>query len=450
MTDLQKKRKNMKTVFCLSLGCAKNRVDSERIAGVLQDAGYEIVNEPQGTTACIVNTCGFLRSAVEENIESILALAELKKNGETGCIGVVGCLVNRYGAELKDNLPEVDFFAECEDFSAILNAFNADGDVCAYPTRGRLPGHSIHSRYLKLAEGCDNKCSYCAIPGIRGNLKSLPPDVLLREAEGLVKEGAREICLVAQDLTAYGDDLGGGADLYTLLDSLEYSLPADIWLRLLYLHPSRVTKKLLERVANGRQLQPYLDIPIQHASPDILHAMNRGMGDRQLLEIFKTAREIRADFALRTTCMVGFPGEKRGDFDALLRFLQNAQFDRVGSFIFSREEGTPAAFLPSQIAAKTKKARLARLMALQEEISLARQRQFVGDTLEVMVDVLHEDGSVEGRSFREAPEVDGVIEIPPFSGRKGMLKPGDKIFARVTEAFEHDLNAEICADCQEV
>ena len=428
--------------FILSLGCAKNRVDSERIAGVLNKAGYEIADEPRGTSLCVVNTCGFLRSAVEENIESILAMAELKKNGETKRVGVVGCLVNRYGAELRDNLPEVDFFAECEDYAAILSALGEGGESCRYPARGRLPAHARHTRYLKLAEGCGNSCSYCAIPGIRGALRSLPTAFLVSEAEALVNDGAREICLVAQDLTAYGDDLPGGGDLFALLDSLEKSLPADVWLRLLYLHPRRVTRRLLERVAAGRQVLPYLDIPIQHAAPGILDAMNRSMDDTRMLEIFKTAREIRADFALRTTCMAGFPGEGRSDFDKLLKFLEAAQLDRAGSFIFSPEDGTPAALLADRVPERTKKARLSRLMTLQGEISLARQQLFVGSEMDIMIDETFADGSMEGRSFREAPEVDGVIEVSPPGRAKSAARPGGVIRARVAEAYEHDMRAE--------
>lgn len=444
MTRIRNKPQNTRTAFCLSLGCAKNRVDSERIVGVLHKAGYEIASEPQGTAICVVNTCGFLRSAVEENIESILALVDLKKKGGTERLGVVGCLVNRYGGELRDNLPEVDFWAECEDFGTILKALDSTtGNMTPYPNRRRLPGHAMHTRYLKLAEGCDNRCSYCAIPGIRGSLKSLPVDVLVKESESLVNEGAKEICLVAQDLTVYGEDFAGGTDLYSLLDALESSLPANIWLRLLYLHPQRVTRKLLERVANGRQILPYLDIPIQHASGEILSAMNRGMGEEELLAIFKTAREIRDDFALRTTCMVGFPGEKRRDFEKLLKFLESVRFDRVGAFVFSAEEGTPAALLSDQVPSRTKKARLSRLMGVQEEISLARQQLFTGKTLEVLIDAVYEDGAAEGRSFREAPEVDGIIEITPTLRNERELRPGDKIFVKISEAFEHDMLGEI-------
>lgn len=430
-----------KTVFCLSLGCAKNKVDGERFLGVLKHAGCDIVQEAEGADVCMINTCGFLRSAVEENIEAILDMIELKASGKTKRIGVVGCLVNRYAADLPENLPEVDFWARCEDYGAVLNAVNEDGQTLAnrYPERSILPGNSTHTRYLKLSEGCDNRCTYCAIPNIRGGLKSLSTGFLVEEAARLVEEGAREICLVGQDLTAYGSDREDNGGLYDLLDALESSLPGDIWLRLLYLHPNRVDRRLLERVANGKQILPYLDIPIQHASSRVLERMNRGMDEEALLAIFKTARDIRPGFALRTTCMVGFPGEKKSDFETLTRFLSEVRFDRVGAFVFSAEEGTEASLFPEQVSPKTKRSRLEKLMSLQEEISLSRQGMFVGRELDVLIDAVSDDGTAEGRSFREAPEVDGMIEV---EGSERLLKVGERIKAMITNAYEHDLTAK--------
>jgi ribosomal protein S12 methylthiotransferase len=266
-------------------------------------------------------------------------------------------------------------------------------------------------------------------------LRSRPIAELTREAECLVEGGAAEICLVAQDLSSYGADKGSRM-LIPLLDALESSLPADIWIRLLYLQPSGVDRALLERVAEGRQVLPYLDIPVQHASPRILGRMNRGVGDAT--HIFETARAIRPDFALRTTCMVGFPGETRADFASLLRFIERVRFDRMGAFEFSPEEGAAAAGLPAQVPNRTKKSRLERLMSLQAEISLSRQIAFVGRELEVLVDAVNGDGSTEGRSFREAPEVDGVIDL---AGSDIPFRTGEKVRAIITEAFEHDLSA---------
>jgi ribosomal protein S12 methylthiotransferase len=428
----------------MSLGCSKNTVDSERIAGILRGAGYEMTQDARGADVCLLNTCGFIRSAVEENIDAILDAVRLKSDGKTGRIVVAGCLVNRYGAEeLGKNIPEVDYWVKSEDHESILRAVGCEMPISACGRRSPLPGARAHVRYLKLSEGCDNRCSYCSIPGIRGGLRSVPLNVLVSEAEYLAEEGASEICLVAQDLTAYGKDFGEDGSLIKLLDALESSLPPDVWLRLLYLQPAGVDRRLLERVAGGRQTLPYLDMPIQHASPKILSMMNRSADYDSLLRVFKAAREILPDFALRTTCMVGFPGEKKEDFELLLRFLDEAALDRVGVFAFSPEEGTAAADMPGQVSERTKKSRMSRLMAFQEEISLDRQRLFLGRELEVLIDTAPVTGVAEGRSFREAPEVDGVIEI--HDARAG-LSEGEKITALLKDAFEHDMAAvEVCA-----
>jgi ribosomal protein S12 methylthiotransferase len=420
------------------MGCSKNRVDSEKIAGVLRSAGCDIVPEAAGSDICLVNTCGFIRSAVEENIESILDMVDLKLNGGTGRVVVVGCLVGRYGASvLGKEVPDVDAWAASEDYDAVLKAVCPDEAVEAdCSSRLPLPGALKHVRYLKISEGCDRRCSYCAIPLIRGGLRSAAADAVVAEAAGLVQDGAKELCLVAQDLTAYGRDHGAKDGLIELLDALESSLPRDVWLRPLYLQPDGVDKKLLERVASGRVL-PYLDMPIQHASRNVLSLMNRPGSYDDLLGKFKLAREIRPDFALRTTCMVGFPGETKEDFDELLRFLDEARLDRAGAFIFSPEEGTPAADLPRRVDSRTKKSRLNKLMALQEGISLGRQELFLGRTIDVMIDAVR-GGIAEGRSFREAPEVDGLIEI---RGARDDLCPGDVIKAVITDALEHDMIA---------
>ncbi|MDR3320809.1 MAG: 30S ribosomal protein S12 methylthiotransferase RimO [Synergistaceae bacterium] len=430
-----------RSVFCLSLGCAKNGVDSERIMDALREAGYEIASDAAGADVCLVNTCGFIRSAVEENIETILDLIELKSNGATRRVAVVGCLVNRYGAEeLGRNIPEVDCWIRSEDYEGLLRAVGApEPEAHAAPGRSLLPGAPSHTAYLKLSEGCDNMCSFCAIPSIRGKLRSFSIGGLVAEAEGLVSRGATEICLVGQDLTAYGRDLGIDGALIKLLDALEYALPGEVWLRLLYLQPSGVDVRLLERVASGRQTLPYLDMPIQHASGKILALMNRGGSYKSLLGLFRTAREIRPDFALRTTCMVGFPGERREDFDALRRFLRESGFDRVGAFAFSPEDGTPAAVMPEQVSERTKRSRMDRLMSLQEDISLDRQRLFLGRELDVLIDSVLIDGTGEGRSFREAPEVDGIIEVT--GAAPSGFRAGERVRALVTEVSEHDMRA---------
>lgn len=425
-------------IYLLTLGCAKNRVDSECLAGALKAAGHELVPEVEQAQAAIVNTCGFIRPAVEESIEAILDLEELRQNGELEKIGVVGCLVNRYREGLTSEIPSVDFWAETEDWESVLKSLATPLDGAR--RRGSLPSTPKYTRYLKISEGCGNRCAYCAIPSIRGPLRSLPVDVIVKEAQQLVGEGARELCVVGQDLTVYGTDNGSGKGLTELLDALESSLPYDIWIRLLYLHPTRVTNKLLERVAAGRQIIPYLDIPVQHGDPEILAHMNRDIKPGALRSIFRTAREINPDFTLRTTCMVGFPGEKKKHFDNLIDFVKEVRFDRMGAFTFYAEEGTPAECMAGQVSEATKKKRLDMLMRVQEEISFERQQSFVGRELRVLVDrVVPEEGFAEGRSFREAPEVDGLIEIRNI--RKD-IKEGDMINVKITEAMTHDMAGE--------
>ena len=425
-------------IYLLTLGCAKNRVDSECLAGALKAAGHELVPEVEQAQAAIVNTCGFIRPAVEESIEAILDLEELRQNGELEKIGVVGCLVNRYREGLTSEIPSVDFWAETEDWESVLKSLATPLDGAR--RRGSLPSTPKYTRYLKISEGCGNRCAYCAIPSIRGPLRSLPVDVIVKEAQQLVGEGARELCVVGQDLTVYGTDNGAGKGLIELLDALESSLPYDIWIRLLYLHPTRVTNTLLERVAAGRQIIPYLDIPVQHGDPEILAHMNRDIKPGALRSIFRTAREINPDFTLRTTCMVGFPGEKKKHFDNLIDFVKEVRFDRMGAFTFYAEEGTPAECMAGQVSEATKKKRLDMLMRVQEEISFERQQSFVGRELRVLVDrVVPEEGFAEGRSFREAPEVDGLIEIRNI--RKD-IKEGDMINVKITEAMTHDMAGE--------
>lgn len=425
-------------IYCLTLGCAKNRVDSECLAGALSSAGHTVVSSVEEAECAIVNTCGFIRPAVEESVAAILDLEELKKNGKLKKIGVVGCLFNRYGDELRRELPSVDIWAESEEWQDVLEALHTP--VCYERIRGSLPSSSPFTRYLKISEGCRSRCAYCAIPSIRGGLRSLPLDTLVREACQLAEEGARELCLVGQDLTVYGVDFDGRPHLTELLDALESSLPRSLWIRLLYLHPSRVGKELIERVASGVQLLRYLDIPIQHADRDILAAMNRGMEPGALRSVFETARAADPDFALRTTCMVGFPGERKKHFDNLKDFISDVQFDRMGAFTFFPEKGTPAAEMPRQVSQRTAKKRLGELMSLQEEISLSRQMRFAGMKLDVLVETVNkEDNYAEGRSFREAPEVDGTIEIRNI---RDSLKEGDVVSVLITDVMPHDMAGE--------
>ena len=425
-------------VYGLSLGCAKNRVDSECLAGELERAGHILVDDVKLADVGIVNTCGFIQPASEESIAAILDLEQLKKEGKLKKIGVVGCLVNRYSDDLRKEITSVDFWARSEDWAAVIKSLGGIPEMSR--CRSSLPSSSKFTRYLKISEGCENRCTYCAIPGIRGGLRSLSIDTLIREADQLVKEGAAELCVVGQDLTVYGTDIYGRESLTDLLDELERALPKNIWIRLLYLHPSRITTRLLERVASGIQVLPYLDIPIQHADPEILLSMNRKILPEELASIFSTARSINPDFALRTTCMVGFPGEKKRHFDNLLAFISATRFDRMGAFAFYPEEGTEAEKMGGRVSDAAKQKRLKKLMTLQEDISSERQRMFVGKVMDVLVEKVDSEASLgEGRTYREAPEVDGIIEIRNISGK---IKEGDIVKVRMTESMPHDMVGE--------
>lgn len=425
-------------VFLLSLGCAKNQVDSERLVSVLRAAGHELVEDPSEATVALVNTCGFIRPAVEESLEVIFELEELKSRGSLERIGVLGCLLNRYGDDLKREFPSIDFWTRAEDWESLLQQMG--GDYVPGLGRSLLPGEVPWSRYLKIAEGCDNNCTYCTIPLIRGPLKSIPIPELVAEAVALVGEGAREICLIAQDPTAYGMDLTGTSQLIPLLDALEEVLPPDVWMRLLYIHPKRVDEALLQRVASGRNLLPYLDIPIQHVDSHMLASMNRGTTEEHVRWIFRRAREIDPDFALRTTLMVGFPGEDRARFEKLIDFVETCELDRVGAFAFCPEEGTPAESMEGQLPENEKEERLSELLEVQAEVSRRRQERFIGRVLQVLVEEEDpEEGLFFGRSFRDAPEVDGLVEI---HGAKDLV-PGEFVHVRILEVLEHDLIGEV-------
>ncbi len=421
----------------ISLGCAKNSVDSEKLLGILEAAGLSIVDDIAEADAAIVNTCGFIQPAVEESVDVILDLEAMKEEGRLKAIGVVGCLVNRFGSEMKMELPSVDFWAGAEEWGAVASFF---GSMPVSHGRGRLPETRPWSRYLKVGEGCDTFCSYCTIPMIRGRARSVPLPDLLDEARTLAEQGAKEICLVGQDLTIYGRDVYGAPRLGELLRALDDELPPDVWIRMLYLHPSRIDESFIDMVAECPRILSYLDIPIQHIDDDILMRMNRPDKEGHIRHIFTYARSVDPLFALRTTIITGFPGETERQFAKVLDFLEETRIDRVGAFVYSPEEGTSAARMEGQISASVKESRYDRLMTLQAGISRERQRLFLGRRLRVLVDENNpEDDFAWGRSYRDAPEVDGLVGI---SGGQS-LAAGSFVEVLVTNAEEHDLFAEI-------
>ena len=441
-----------KKLFQISLGCSKNLVDSEVMLGLLSGAGYTVCETPEEADLLLVNTCGFIQPAVEEAIDEILAMAEVKKADPSKKLVVTGCLVQRYRDSLAAEIPEVDCFIGTDGFQDILLHLAAMGDNSgrlalkspptfimdsATPRRLSTPSHRA---FLKITEGCINRCTYCMIPSIRGTLRSREMDDIVREARQLQAQGVKELCLIAQDLTAYGlDRAPKEPQLVALLEMLlsQTTIP---WLRLLYLHPQRVSQPLLDLMAANPRLLPYLDIPVQHVSDRILKLMNRPYGRKYLEELFARIRRTLPDIALRTTLMVGFPGETEAEVEAMESFLREQQLDHVGIFTYSNEEGCAAANLPDHCPEEQMEERREHLMAVQAEISAAKNRQRIGQELEVLVEGLSSETDLllEGRSRYQAPEVDGAVYIAD-----GVCAPGDLVKVRITEAHTYDLVGEV-------
>lgn len=438
----------MSSFYLVSLGCAKNLVDSEVIIGGLTGAGWQFVDEAEEARVLIVNTCGFIQSAVREAIDEILAMARYKEGDREKFLVVVGCLVQRYGQKLADELTEVDLFVGTEgqeSFAGLLDELLVRGEAAR---RLVLPGRSLMSSasprvlttpsyraWLKITEGCNNHCSYCMIPAIRGELRSRSLDDLIIEAQRLETLGVRELSLIAQDSTAYGRDLSPDVSLEALLRRLlsETGIP---WLRLLYLYPTGISDDLLGIMADNSRVMPYLDLPMQHASDRVLRAMNRRYDKRQLVALLDGIRGVLPHIALRTTFLVGFPGETIEDFSEIEEFLREQQLDHVGVFAYAREEGAPSAGLKPQVPAREKKRRVNRLLKLQAELSARRLERFVGKVEPVLIEGVSSESELllQGRTRFQAPEVDGCVLI-----NDGMANPGDIVPVLITEAMTYDL-----------
>lgn len=434
------------TVGMVCLGCAKNQVDGEVLLAALEAGGFQVAGDVSQADIAIVNTCGFIDSAKRESIEAILDLARLKAEGRIKRLVVTGCLSERYREEVHKELPEVDAvlgIGANGDVCALLREMLGAGFVQSFPEKGRMPlcgprrlGAPGPSAYLKIAEGCDNRCTYCAIPMIRGGYRSRTMESIEAEARALAAAGVKELVLIAQDTTRYGLDLYGQYSLEGLLVRL-CRIDGLVWIRVLYCYPDSITDGLLEVMAREGKVVPYMDIPLQHASGKILRAMNR-RGDREsLAALMGRIRERVPGVVLRTTLIAGFPGETEADFEELCRFVQDVRFERLGCFAYSQEEGTPAAGLPGQLDEETKGRRAQLVAELQMGIMDQQGLALAGRTLEVLAEGYDgESGCWFGRSYMDAPDVDGRVFFDP---RGRAPAPGDLVPVKIEDCVDGDL-----------
>lgn len=436
----------------VSLGCPKNLVDSETMLGLIHEEKYEITNDPSEAEIIIVNTCGFIESAKEESINTILQMAEYKKSGSCKYIIVTGCLSQRYAEELFSELPEADAIAGVEVYdeigSIIKRVMNGERFIMLERSKPdviytsketflpRILTTPSYTAYLKIAEGCDNCCSYCAIPKIRGPYRSKPMEQVLEEAKALADNGVKELIVVAQDTTRYGEDLPGGklllADLLKELNKIE-SLK---WIRVMYCYPNNFTDELIKTFASLDKVCKYVDLPLQHASNRLLASMNRYDTREEVETLLAKLRKRIPGIVIRTTFIVGFPGETDADFEELKEFVEQQRFENAGVFAYSQEEGTVAGAMPNQIPDEIKQERYHELMALQAQISEEIHKDTEGQTLEVLVEGIEEDGSGlhYGRSYREAPDIDGLV----FIENPGDIKPGCFVKVNILQGFTYE------------
>jgi ribosomal protein S12 methylthiotransferase len=439
------------TFYLQTLGCPKNRIDSEVILGCLMRAGYKPVEDPYEAELILVNTCGFIESAAQESIDTILELAQTKEGGQCRLLAVAGCLPQRYGHKLSRSLPEVDLFVGSSSFAHLVSLLHTKQKgvpprLSLEPPRflmtaetPRVLSAPFYSAYLKVAEGCSNRCSFCTIPAIRGPFRSRPLNDLLQEADWLASQGVAELNLVAQDTTAYGSDLHPKVALSDLLGALAESGHFS-WIRVLYGHPEKITRKLVEVMASHESICPYLDLPLQHVSGRVLEAMGRCGSAEKFHQLIASIREWLPDVTLRTTLIVGFPGEREADFQELYEFVQQVRFHRLGLFGYSPERGTRAARLSPPVEEPVKEQRLGALTDLQEKISLDYNNRLVGTIQPVLIEGFSKESDLllEGRLASQAPEVDGSVFINKGYGEIGMIMP-----VQITEAHPHDLIGEI-------
>ena len=439
----------MKILF-ISLGCDKNLVDSEVMLGMLTSKGYEITDDENEADVVVINTCCFIGDAKEESINNILEMAELRKNGQIKALIVTGCLAQRYKEEIQTEIPEVDAIIGTTAIDTIVDTLegvlagqshNHIEDINLPPVydKKRIVTTGGHYAYLKIAEGCDKRCSYCIIPKVRGNYRSIPMESLIAEAKQLVEFGAKELILVAQETTLYGKDLYGEKSLPKLLHEL-CKIDGLYWIRILYCYPEEITDELIETIRTEEKVCHYLDIPIQHASDNILKRMGRRTNQQELRDMIAKLRERIPDICLRTTLITGFPGETQEDHEELMAFVDEMEFDRLGVFTYSAEEDTPAATFDDQIDEELKKDRQAEIMELQQEIAFEKAQDAVGRTVLAMIEgKLPDEHAYAARTYMDAPGVDGLV----FVQTSAELMTGDFVKVRITGSYEYDLIGEI-------
>lgn len=437
-------------ILFISLGCDKNLVDSEVMLGLLDKKGYQIVDSEEDADIIVVNTCCFIHDAKEESIQTILEMAEYKKEGKLKALIVTGCLAQRYQQEIIDEIPEVDAVLGTTSYDHIVEAVEealaGNGhvvleDVDALPDvkEKRLVTTGGHYAYMKIAEGCDKHCTYCIIPKLRGNYRSVPMEKLLAEAKDLADQGVKELILVAQETTVYGKDLYGEKSLHKLLREL-CKVSGIQWIRILYCYPEEIYDELIQTIKEENKVCHYLDLPIQHASDAVLKRMGRRTSKAQLVEIIEKLRKEIPDISLRTTLITGFPGETQEQHEELKDFVDEMEFDRLGVFTYSPEEDTPAATMTEQIPEEVKEDRQAELMELQQEIAFDLAEDMVGREVLVMIEgKVADENAYVGRTYKDAPNVDGLI----FINTDEELMSGDFARVRVTGALEYDLIGEL-------
>ena len=438
-------------VSLVSLGCPKNLVDAEVMLGYLSRDQYEVTTDEMQADIIVVNTCSFIKEAKQESIDTILDLADRKHDGRCKLLIVTGCLPQRYQEELAKELPEVDIFIGTGDYPRIAEiiaekkqtsdqlCYTGDPNFVYNDELPRLQSSPHYTAYLKIAEGCSNNCAYCVIPSLRGALRSRSLTTLLAEAERLVAGGVKELNLIAQDITAYGKDLPDAPSLELLITELA-KMEGLKWIRLLYAYPDGVTDSLIELIKNEPKVCKYLDLPIQHISDPVLSRMKRRSGEADIRALIARLRSEIPDIAIRTSLIVGFPGETNDDFKKLLQFVEETRFDRLGVFCYSREEGTPAAEMQDQVSERIKRERHKKLMRTQARVSFKHNRTLVDSMEDVLVEGYSEETELllKGRSSRQAPDVDGLVYITA-----GNANVGDIVRLKITDSSDYDLIGEI-------